>query len=209
MERGSCLSRRMLITKLQIYFPETSMVQISDKFEPCFSKNPTFTNGYCRVSWNHQDTNTKAALTQATFPLQRSYVSKLCVSSHANISVLLLSSWQLENTQKPNSQFCSREHKLGGYLCRRLVETSLLYSTRAALLGCSWLVIFWVNSRAWYFNSPKPQGLYRPQVFCMLRVLWQKPWLPPPVSQLALFDASKQLFFFNLTSLWESFWFSI
>lgn len=75
------------------------MVQISDKFEPRFSKNPTSTNGNCWASQTHQNTNMKAALTQATFPLQCFCVSKLCVSRHAKISVLLLLSWQLENTQ--------------------------------------------------------------------------------------------------------------
>ena len=64
-------------------------------------QNPTSTTGNCWASWNHQDTNMKAPRTQATFPLQCSYVSKMSVSSHASISVLLLLSWQLENTQSP------------------------------------------------------------------------------------------------------------
>lgn len=75
------------------------MVQISDKVEPHFSKNPTSTNGNCWASQTYQNTNMKAAITQATFPLQCFCVSKLCVSSHAKTSVLLLLSWQLENTQ--------------------------------------------------------------------------------------------------------------
>lgn len=147
----------------------------------------------------------KASRPQAAFPLQHSSVSKLCVSSHANISVLLLLSWQLENTQSPTPSSAAGSTNWEGTCAGgwwRLPCSTAPGHSPAGMLMASHLLGQLQSLVFQQFQAPG--SLLTTNILhaegALAEALPSPPPHPPPVSQLALFDASKHFFFlFNFS----------
>lgn len=122
------LFREMPTTKSQVYFSETLMIQISDKFQSPFPQIQPLIMG----------TVERSEATKAQTWKQLRYVftrvlpcfQAMCSQSCKYFKFAAL--WQ---------------H------CLKTLKTRLL-----VLLGCSQLVISWASSRAWYFNCPQTQA---------------------------------------------------
>lgn len=89
-----------------------------------------------------------------------------------------------------------------------LFEKIKLKTQLPVLLGCSQLVISWTSSRAWYCNYPQTQaGSGATASILRAELALAEALTFRPVSQLWLF-LSLFFFFYQLISVWESFYFS-